>query len=85
MAIDFESNVSYADLQRAYWITMFSMWGIGVDFPRLLVRYARSYPMVTNIHSISMMIIGLMTIMYVTAKTVTFYSQPFKTGYRLAD
>ena len=75
MAIDFESSLQYADLIVAYQITMFSMWGIGVDFPRLLARYARSYPMVINIHSISMMIIGLMTLMYVTARTVTLYTQ----------
>lgn len=83
MAVDFESSINYADLIVAYQITMFSMWGIGVDFPRLLARYAKSYPMVINIHSISMMIIGLMTLMYVIARTVAFYSQPFQLGYRL--
>ena len=83
MAIDFQSNISYDNLQRAYVITMFAMWGIGVDIPRLLVRYARSYPMVINIHSISMLIIGLMTLMYVTALTVTFYTQSFVLGKRL--
>jgi hypothetical protein len=54
---------------------MFSLWGIGVDLPRLLVRYAKSYPMVINIHSISMLIIGLMTLLYVTAKTIIFHTQ----------
>jgi hypothetical protein len=54
---------------------MFSLWGIGVDLPRLLVRYAKSYPMVINIHSISMLIIGLMTLLYVTAKTIIFNTQ----------
>ncbi len=83
MAVDFESSINYSDLIVAYQITMFSMWGIGVDFPRLLARYARSYPMVINIHSISMMIIGLMTLMYVIARTITFYDQPFKLGQRL--
>lgn len=83
MAIDFESSIEYENLKVAYQITMFSMWGIGVDFPRLLARYARSYPMVINIHSISMMIIGLMTIMYVIARTVTFYTQPFLNGQKL--
>ena len=77
MAIDFESSLAYPDLLVAYQITMFSLWGIGVDLPRLLVRYAKSYPMVINIHSISMMIIGLMTLMYVIAKTTSFYSQMY--------
>ena len=59
------------------------MWGVGVDIPRLLIRYARSYPMVTNIHSISMMIIGLMTLLYVIAITSTFYSQQYRVGISL--
>jgi len=75
MGIDFESSLAYSNLIVAYKITMFSMWGIGVDLPRLLVRYAKSYPMVINIHSISMLIIGLLTFLYVIAKTSTFYSQ----------
>ena len=74
MSIDFQSSLTYTNLRLAYVITMFAMWGIGVDIPRLLARYARSYPMVINIHSISMLIIGLMTLMYVTAVTVTYYT-----------
>lgn len=73
MGINFESDLKYENLLIAYRITMFSMWGIGVDLPRLLVRYAKSYPMVINIHSISMMIIGLMTLLYVIAKTIVYY------------
>ncbi len=64
---------------------MFAMWGLGVDFPRLLVRYAKSYPMVINIHNISMMIIGLMTILYVTARTIVFYTQNYKLGEVMVD
>jgi hypothetical protein len=77
MGINFESSLTYPDLLRAYQVTMFSMWGIGVDIPRLLVRYAKSYPMVLNIHNISMMIIGLMTFLYVITKTSLFYSQVY--------
>ena len=74
MAVEFESNLTYADLELAYKITIFAAWGFGVDFPRLLVRYARSYPSVMNIHGISMLIIGLLTIMYVIARTSVLYS-----------
>jgi hypothetical protein len=62
-------------LNNAYQITIFAAWGLGVDVPRLLARYARSYPSVNNIHGISMMIIGLLTIMYVIAKTSLYYTQ----------
>ena len=58
------------------------MWGLGVDIPRLLIRYARSYPLVNNFHAISMMIIGLMTLMYVIAKTVVYYSQNLGINYQ---
>ena len=75
MAITFVSSLQYDQLQTAYRITLFAMWGLGVDFPRLLVRYARSYPMVINFHAISMMIIGLMTIMYAIAYTSVLFSQ----------
>lgn len=80
MSLEFDLSVTYEDLQRAYRITMFSMWGLGVDIPRLLVRYARSYPNVTNFHSISMTIIGLLTIMYVIAMTSVFYSERYPLG-----
>lgn len=59
---------------------MFAIWGLGVDFARLLVRYAKSYPMVITIHNICMMIVGLMTLLYVITKTVLFYTQNFKLG-----
>lgn len=85
MAIDFQSTINYDNLQRAYVITMFAMWGIGVDIPRLLARYARSYPMVINIHSISMLIIGLMTLMYTIALTVTYFTQMYPAGKVLAQ
>lgn len=84
MVVNFQSNITYPNLLLAYRITMFSMWGLGVDLPRLLARYARSYPMVINIHSISMMIIGLMTLLYVTALTVVFYTQNYQLGERMA-
>lgn len=50
------------------------MWAIGVELPRLLVRYGKSYSQVIDIHSISMSIIGLLTIMYVLAYVIGFYS-----------
>ncbi len=83
MSIDFQSTISYTQLLTAYRITFFAAWGIGVDFPRLLARYARSYPMVLNIHSISMMIIGLITLLYVIAITITFYTQNYVLGERM--
>ena len=73
MAIDFESNIAYTDLLLAYRITMFAIWGVGVDIPRLLVRYAKSYPNTINIHSMSMTICSLLTIMYVIARTSSYY------------
>ena len=54
---------------------MFAIWGIGVDLPRLLVRYGKSYSQVIDIHSISMVIMGLLTILYVLTNTITFYSK----------
>ena len=75
MGIDFESTLAYSDLILAYRITMFAIWGVGVDFPRLLVRYAKSYPTTINVHTISMMICGLLTIMYVIARTVVYFNE----------
>lgn len=72
MAIDFNSNLTYADLLLAYRITMFSIWGIGIDIPRLLVRYAKSYPSIINFHSMAMTICGLLTMMYVIARTALY-------------
>lgn len=74
MGIEFDSSLTYTNLQLAYRITIFSMWGIGVDLPRLLIRYARAYPMITNFHAISMMIIGLLTLMYSIAITSVYYT-----------
>ena len=54
---------------------MFAMWGLGVDIPRLLVRYGKSYPQVINIHSISMLIIGLLTLMYVIAQIAMYLAE----------
>ena len=54
---------------------MFAMWGVGVDFSRLLIRYGKSYSQVINIHSISMLIISLLTIIYVFSRTITYYTQ----------
>ena len=48
--------------------------------PRLIVRYARSYPSVQNFHGISMLIIGLITIMYVVARTSVYYTSYDPTG-----
>lgn len=73
MAIDFESRLTYTDLLLAYRITMFSIWGIGIDIPRLLVRYAKSYPTVITVHTISMTICSLLTIMYVITRSALYY------------
>jgi hypothetical protein len=54
---------------------MFAMWGIGVDIPRLIARYGKAYSQVIDIHSISMVIIGLLTILYVFAYTIIFYNR----------
>ena len=78
MGVDFESSLTYSDLLLAYQITMFSIWGVGIDFPRLLVRYAKSYPTVISIHTISTMICGLLTIMYVIARTALYYNTDFQ-------
>ena len=67
MSLSFNSVLAFEDFTRGYAITIFSMWGIGVDIPRLLIRYGKAYPLVINMHSISMLIIGLFTIMYVIA------------------
>ena len=80
MAIDFESSIAYSDLLLAYRITMFAIWGVGIEIPRLLLRYAKSYPTVVNIHSMSMTICSLLTIMYVIARTATYYPHAEATG-----
>lgn len=75
MAVSLTSSLNYADFIRGYYIIMFSMWGLGVDLPRLIIRYGKAYPSSINIHSISMLIIGLFTIMYVAAEIVIFTKQ----------
>lgn len=64
---------------------MFALWGVGVDFARLLVRYGKSYSQVIDIHSISMVIVGLLTVMYVITYTVAlfFLGGPHLTGLEL--
>ena len=68
MSLEFGTQLEVDDFIKGYSIAMFAMWGVGVDLPRLLVRYGKSYPNSMNIHSISMLIIGLLTIMYVIAQ-----------------
>jgi uncharacterized membrane protein len=80
MSISFNSSLQYADFLKGYNIIMFSMWGIGIDIPRLVVRYGKAYPLSINIHSISMLMIGLFTIMYVIAEIVIF-TQQFGSSY----
>jgi len=67
MSLAFNSVLDFNDFNRGYAITLFSIWGLGVDIPRLMMRYGKAYPLVINIHSISMLMIGLITIMYVIA------------------
>ena len=59
---------------------MFAMWGVGVDIPRLLVRYGKAYPFTINIHSMSMLMIGLLTLMYVIAE-ISLYLTEYGSGY----
>ena len=80
MSLSFSSSLQYSDFVRGYSIIMFSMWSIGVDIPRLIVRYGKAYPLSINIHSISMLIIGLLTSMYVVAQIV-MYNQQFGPSY----
>ena len=80
MSISFNSTLAFTDFVRGYNIIMFSMWGIGVDIPRLVIRYGKAYPLSINIHSISMLMIGLFTIMYVIAEIV-MYTQMYGASY----
>ena len=75
MSLSFTSTLTFSDFTRGYSIIMFSMWGIGVDIPRMIVRYGKAYPLSINIHSISMMMIGLLTLMYVIAEIVMYMKQ----------
>jgi hypothetical protein len=76
MSISIGERLDISNIERGYLITMFAIWGIGVEFPRLLLRYGKSYSQVIDIHSISMVIMGLLTILYVMAYTIGFYTQP---------
>jgi hypothetical protein len=80
MSLLFSSSLQFEDFRRGYSIIMFSMWGIGVDLPRLVVRYGKAYPLSINIHSISMLMIGLFTIMYVIAQ-ISMYTQHYGSSY----
>jgi hypothetical protein len=80
MSLSFSSSLQYDDFVRGYSIIMFSMWSVGVDIPRLIVRYGKAYPLSINIHSISMLIIGLLTSMYVIAQ-IAMYNQQFGSSY----
>ena len=72
MSLSLNSQLNFDDFQRGYAIAMFVIWGVGVDIPRLLVRYGKAYPLVINIHSILMLILGLLTVMYVVAEIVMY-------------
>jgi len=80
MSLSFTSSLQYDDFIRGYSIIMFSIWSIGVDIPRLIVRYGKAYPLSINIHSISMLMIGLLTTMYVIAE-IAMYNQHFGSSY----
>jgi hypothetical protein len=80
MSLTFNSTLDFNAFQAGYSIIMFSMWGIGVDIPRLIVRYGKAYPLSINIHSISMVMIGLFTIMYVISQ-IALYSSQFGPTY----
>lgn len=72
MSLTFNSVLDITDFRGGYAITLFAIWGVGVDIPRLLVRYGKAYPPVINMHSISMLMVGLITIMYVVAEVVMY-------------
>ena len=75
MSLSFGSTLAFNDFVKGYSIIMFSMWGLGVSIPRSIVRYGKAYPLSINIHSISMLMIGLLTIMYVIAEIVMYGKQ----------
>ncbi len=76
MSISFASTLTYAGVDLAYNITMFAIWGIGIDLPRIVIRYGRSYPQSQNFHAISMTMCSLLTVMYQIVWTVVYYQQP---------
>jgi len=80
MSLTFNSTLDFNAFLTGYSVIMFSMWGIGVDVPRLIVRYGKAYPLSINIHSISMVMIGLFTIMYVISE-IALYTAQFGPSY----
>lgn len=80
MSLTFNSTLDFNAFQTGYSVIMFSMWGIGVDIPRLILRYGKAYPLSINIHSISMVMIGLFTIMYVISQ-IALYTAQFGSSY----
>lgn len=54
---------------------MITMWYFGVDVPRLWIRYGKAYPGTINVHSMSMLIIGLLTLMEVVAGIVLYLKE----------
>jgi hypothetical protein len=80
MSISLGQQLSFADFSSGYAIAIFSIWGIGIDIPRLLIRYGKAYPLVINIHSMLMLMLGLLTVMYVGGEIVV-YQGNFGVGY----
>ena len=56
------------------------MWGLAIDIPRLVVRYGKAYPLAINIHSILMVMIGLLTEMYLIAE-ISMYRVKYGSSY----
>ena len=67
MSLAFNTTLDFSNFERGYYIAMFAMWGIAIDIPRLIVRYGKAYPLSINIHSILMVMIGILTEMYIIA------------------
>ena len=80
MSLTFNSTLDFNAFLTGYSVIMFSMWGIGVDVPRLILRYGKAYPLSINIHSISMVMIGLFTIMYVISQ-IALYTAQYGSSY----
>lgn len=76
MSLSFSTGLSFESFQNGYVYTMFAMWAIGVDIPRLMQRYGKSYPATMNIHAMCMMIVGLTTLMYVFAQVIMYSKEP---------
>ncbi len=80
MSISLGQQLAFNDFSRGYAIAIFSIWGLGIDIPRLLIRYGRAYPLVINIHSMLMLLLGLLTVMYVGGEIVV-YQNNYGAGY----